>query len=283
MALGAQFHNSKDTLHPETETSEIVDFVSGVTKVVATAVCKAANKLANPVRLVTNLGKGNNTTFDGSNDTEIGVTGVLPVANGGTGSNTLDDVPTDNSTNMVNSGAIKKYIDNNGGILVGCIMPFSGTFSGVNPINKKTNKADTKWHICDGTGGTPDLRGKFVLGASSTHAIGSTGGVESVPLKQTEIPAHVHSFFGTTSTAGAHHHGTAFGEHWPQNCKWGVYDSSNNNLGCGDSDWDDVLPNTSTDGAHNHTFSGTTSSTGSGAAHENMPPYYTLTYIMYIG
>lgn len=282
MALGAQFHNSKDTLHPETETSEIVDFVSGVTKVVATAVCKAANKLANPVRLVTNLGKGNNTTFDGSNDTEIGITGVLPVANGGTGSNTLDDVPTDNSTNMVNSGAIKKYIDNNGGILVGCIMPFSGTFSGVNPINKKTNKADTKWHICDGTSGTPDLRGKFVLGASTSHAIGSTGGAEKVPLSLTEVPAHTHPFSGTTSTNGAHHHGCTgetTGNGWP----YGYYNSSNSFLGIDGSDHNNAIHNTSTDGNHAHTFSGTTGSTGSGAAHENMPPYYTLSYIMYIG
>ena len=281
MALGAQFHNSKDTLHPETETSEIVDFVSGVTKVVATAVCKAANKLANPVRLVTNLGKGNNTTFDGSNDTEIGVTGVLPVANGGTGSNTLDDVPTDNSTNMVNSGAIKKYIDNNGGILVGCIMPFSGTFSGVNPINKKTNKADTKWHICDGTGGTPDLRGKFVLGASSTHAIGSTGGVEAVPLKQTELPAHTHSFSGTTNTTGAHNHG------FPGDDQLIKFSSVRYNLSDYDAEsqggFSPRMYNTTTDGNHTHTFSGTTGSTGSGAAHENMPPYYTLSYIMYIG
>lgn len=281
MALGAQFHNSKDTLHPETETSEIVDFVAGVTKIVATAVSKAANKLASPIKLVTNLGKGNDTKFDGSEDTEIGITGVLPVANGGTGSNTLDDVPTDNSTNMVNSGSIKKYIDNNGGILVGCIIPFSGTFSGVNPINKKTNKADTKWHICDGTGGTPDLRGKFILGASSSHAIGSTGGAEKVPLSVAEVPAHTHAFSGSTSTNGAHHHGS-WGEvdyGWP----FGYYNGTSGYLGSGDSDWDNRLYNTTTDGNHSHTFSGTTGSTGSGAAHENMPPYYTLTYIMYIG
>jgi len=34
----------------------------------------------------------------------------------------------------------------------------------------------------------------------------------------------------------------------------------------------------STDGSHNHTF--TTNSTGGGQAHNNMPPFYTLAYIM---
>jgi microcystin-dependent protein len=33
-------------------------------------------------------------------------------------------------------------------------------------------------------------------------------------------------------------------------------------------------------GAHTHTFSATSGSTGSGTAHENRPPYYALAYIM---
>lgn len=32
------------------------------------------------------------------------------------------------------------------------------------------------WIICDGNGGSPDLRDNFVVGAGSTYAVGATGG-----------------------------------------------------------------------------------------------------------
>ena len=34
----------------------------------------------------------------------------------------------------------------------------------------------TGWHLCDGAGGTPDLRNKFIVGAGSTYAPNATGG-----------------------------------------------------------------------------------------------------------
>jgi microcystin-dependent protein len=47
---------------------------------------------------------------------------------------------------------------------IGDIIPFAGT------------TAPTGWAICDGTNGTPDLRGRFVVGASSSANIGATLG-----------------------------------------------------------------------------------------------------------
>ncbi|MBA4353571.1 MAG: hypothetical protein C0409_02655 [Novosphingobium sp.] len=32
------------------------------------------------------------------------------------------------------------------------------------------------WHLCDGGGGTPDLRDRFVVGAGDAYAVGNTGG-----------------------------------------------------------------------------------------------------------
>ena len=46
----------------------------------------------------------------------------------------------------------------------GDIIPFAGTV------------APTGWAICDGTSGTPDLRGFFIVGASSSGNIGVTYG-----------------------------------------------------------------------------------------------------------
>lgn len=44
------------------------------------------------------------------------------------------------------------------------------------------------WALCDGNNGTPDLRDRFIIGATSTYAPGATGGVNM----------HVHAFgFGS--------------------------------------------------------------------------------------
>lgn len=42
------------------------------------------------------------------------------------------------------------------------------------------------WHLCDGTGGTIDLRDKFIVGAGSTHDPADTGGATT----------HTHAFTG---------------------------------------------------------------------------------------
>lgn len=34
------------------------------------------------------------------------------------------------------------------------------------------------WFLCDGTNGTPDLRDRFIIGASATRGVGDTGGQE---------------------------------------------------------------------------------------------------------
>lgn len=75
----------------------------------------------------------------------------------------------------------------------GMIMPFSGSFdSDGYPIDGSTNIVRKDWHICDGTNGTPDLRGRFILGANSGHAVGSTGGEETHTLSVNEMPSHGH-------------------------------------------------------------------------------------------
>ena len=53
------------------------------------------------------------------------------------------------------------------------------------------------WTLCDGTNGTPNLRGQFVRGAWGALAPGSTGGAET----------HVHNF-----TGDGHSHDLASGD-----------------------------------------------------------------------
>ena len=153
-----------------------------------------------------------------------------------------------------------------GGVLPGTILAFSGEFDTDGyPIDKITGLADKGWHLCDGANGTPDLRGRFILGASDAHAVGSTGGEEATGLSIANLPPH--RFSGTTSTDGNHTHPiTVSGSNgWGGHCHNGSSSA-------------DQTYYTDASGAHHHTF--TTNTLGSGVAHNNMPPYYTLSYIM---
>lgn len=151
------------------------------------------------------------------------------------------------------------------GGLSGTVVAFSGAFEDGYPIDKNTGLANKKWHLCDGTNGTPDLRQRFILGGDGTDS-GTTGGEASVTLTVQTIPAHGHT--GTTSTNGDHSHTvTTFNEFRKIN--------GNNYDGyCAGS----TNRTTSTNGNHQHNLN--IDSTGGGQPHNNMPPYYVLAYIM---
>lgn len=103
----------------------------------------------------------------------------------------------------------------------------------------------TGWALCDGEDGRPDLQDRFVLGAGTSHAVGETGGAEEVTLTVAQMPSHYHSFTGTTQQ------------------KTGTFSSGSTSVRYGSGD------------------KGTNYS-GSSRPHPNMPPYYTLCYIIKI-
>ena len=59
----------------------------------------------------------------------------------------------------------------------------------------------TGWRLCDGTGGTPDLRSRFVIGAGGTFAVGSNGGSATIAISN--LPSHTH---GVNDPGHAHSH-----------------------------------------------------------------------------
>ena len=127
----------------------------------------------------------------------------------------------------------------------------------------------TGWLLCNGASGTPDLRNRFVVGAGSTYAVAATGGAATVTLTTGQLPPHTHTFSGTTNTTGAHTHSGGVSN-------TGIYSQ----VGNATQNLHPVITATGSAGDHAHTFSGTTGSIGSGTAHENLPPYYALCYIM---
>jgi microcystin-dependent protein len=62
------------------------------------------------------------------------------------------------------------------------------------------------WSLCDGGGGTPDLRGRFIVGSEGAYASGATGGAESVTLTDGQMPSHAHTGPSHNHTGPNHNH-----------------------------------------------------------------------------
>ena len=128
------------------------------------------------------------------------------------------------------------------------------------------------WYICDGTNGTPDLRGMFIVGYDDRDIeyseAGKTGGLKNVTLTESQIPPHKHS--GSTNESGEHTHRYSL-------ITWGGYDSWNR----GSNADSRAKGTTEPSGKHSHTLE--TTNTGGGQSHENRPPFYTLLKIMFKG
>ena len=127
----------------------------------------------------------------------------------------------------------------------GMIAMWSGSISSL-PIG---------WALCDGQNGTPDLRGRFLLGLNSStmqaaglsaNAIQNTGGEEKVVLTVDQLPSHNHNY-----TEGGEYQvcsgcqGHAVGDH--------PFDRLV---------WKETAPE------------------GKSLPHNNMPPYYVLAFVM---
>ena len=132
------------------------------------------------------------------------------------------------------------------GIQPGAIIMWAGTI----PI-------PYGWALCDGSvvNGyqTPDLRDRFIVGAGLSYAPGTTGGENFVTLTVEQMPAHSHE----APTAV------------DPNIDAGHYEVPQV-VGTGYTGFE----------TYDYINSAPVSSTGGGAAHENRPPFYALTFVM---
>jgi hypothetical protein len=122
------------------------------------------------------------------------------------------------------------------------------------------------YYLCNGSNGTPDLRDRFVVGAGSTYAVDATGGSAN-----SIVVSHTHTGSGTTSTAANHQHIVY------TNSVQGPAGGGGTFIG---GDTGGPQQTSSAAGAHSHTVTITTDSTGSSGTNANLPPYYALCYIM---
>lgn len=147
--------------------------------------------------------------------------------------------------------------------LNGAIIPYAG------PVDK----IPKGWQLCDGTNGTLDLRGLFVVGYDPRNPdydkIGNTGGADKVTLTIDEMPKHAPE--GVTDATGGHIHDFIYTE-WVAGGGIAFAQGGNGQY---------KLSKTSVDGEHVHKVK--TNAIGNDKAHENRPPYFVLAWIIFTG
>lgn len=132
------------------------------------------------------------------------------------------------------------------------------------------------WHLCDGTEGTPDLRGRFIVGAGGDYEPAATGGAADHNhggntgghvLTAAQMPAHAHDLFANATSSSDI---TGGGAH----AAWSTANAA------GNQDYD--IAGTATaptlalssqeggDEAHDHSIGNAS----------NLPPYFALAFIM---
>jgi hypothetical protein len=192
-----------------------------------------------------------------------------------------------------------------GGYMTGMVVMWSGAADNIPP----------GWALCNGSNGTPDLRGRFVIGAGGAYNPWSTGG-GSIPshdhgagtLEATSAGSHSHS--ASTNSTGAHTHSVSGAAEYAgghtHNWLSGTIGNSPLSLASdhrrygNEESWHETTwsgehthsvsgtaesagrhshtVTVNSGGAHTHTISGSTAAAGSGS--EVIAKYYALCFIM---
>ena len=189
-------------------------------------------------------GGGGSSTFIGLTDTpaSLGNAGqIVAVNSGGTALEFIDQP----SNTGVGTTAQEEP--------VGTIIAWGGPLSSI-PDNYQlcdggTPQTSTLQDLLGVGANVPDLRDRFIIGAGNNYAVDATGGESTVTLTENQIPSHHHDVDTHNEWSSTHGNWTQ-GSGYRQEHTWAYY------------------------------YKPETSDTGGGQAHNNMPPYYALCYII---
>ena len=99
------------------------------------------------------------------------------------------------------------YLEDRGSLAVmpkGSIVLWDGEMSNGHPVIDGV--VDTRWEVCDGDGGLPDLTSAFARGQSASNENGDEGGVFQFYLQEEHLPTHTHGLNVTVDSGGSHDH-----------------------------------------------------------------------------
>lgn len=284
-SFSSEINATDDTTAPTVKA--VYNYIETIRSGIESKVTSDINSTVNSLKIETQVG-GDGSYLKTINQTEGKITPV-PEA--------FDTVVTANANNAPTSAAVKTFTETTVNSKVAGIWTESSVkasssaaasslksivLNAAYPIGSvyicySENKLTT-CPIADSLGGTWAAidAGKFLVSASTTNGIykfGNTGGsADAIAVK------HAHSFNNdvTTNETGAHSH----------TVKWfdtSAHDSSTDNTlrsadsndggGVGESHWPKI--ETTSSGAHKHTFklSGNTVESGSDGTNKNLPPY----------
>ena len=131
------------------------------------------------------------------------------------------------------------------------------------------------WALCDGQNGTPDLRGRFILGAGKPHDANSPGGSNNNNnlKKHGDNAGHdPNDNYQLAMKSGTTTHTITINE-MPR------HNHTVSTMGHG-VQWFSVFNRSGQHGSEKFRQTLTTSDSGNSQPHNNMPPYYVLTYII---
>jgi microcystin-dependent protein len=171
-----------------------------------------------------------------------------------------------NLSGSINWTDLKRIEPLNTVVPKGLISMWSGAISNI----------PTGWLLCDGTNGTPNLKGKFIVGydSSSTdyNSVGKTGGAEVVTLTgaQSGVAPHSH-----TINDPGHSHSVLNNQAFLYRTLEPRLNSFNynpsNNMDLSQISIANAITGITINSANAQNAS---------ASHENRPPFYTLAYII---
>lgn len=163
------------------------------------------------------------------------------------------------------------------------------------------NNLPSGWFLCDGTNGTPDLRGRAMIGAgayqvpnttaSINRPLESIGGAHVAEINQNNLPNI--NVTGSTNSGGSHNHTfrnfyyiESYVNPNANQSGFGTETLGSGLRGSGDSDGDNRYAfykddTTNSGGSHSHTIN--VSLGGANVPHENMMPYFAVNTIIYLG
>ena len=162
------------------------------------------------------------------------------------------------------------------GVTVGMASSYTSSYGSSLPrgaiVMWTGDTAPAGWAMCDGQNGAPDLRGRFVLGSGKGNGLtqrnrGEQSGEEKHLLTIAEIPSHTH---GVSDPGHLHN--------WTGSRQQAGTDDHNNT--CEFSKGDAGAVDTVSKNTDSRTTNISISAAGGSLAHENMPPFYVLAYIM---